>query len=57
MYVCSTLCVTVNAASRVQSFFTHHTDSILSFACSADGSLAATGQQGVNPFVTVWNTK
>ena len=57
VYVCSTLCVTLNSTSRVQTFFQHHTDAIISFACTTDGTYAATGQMGVKPFVCVWNTR
>lgn len=56
VYVCSTLAVTINKATKIQSFFQHHTDAIISFACSTDGTLAATGQLGSHPFIAVWNT-
>lgn len=55
VYICSTLGATINRASRVQSFYQHHTDAITSFAVSSDGLLAATGQWGTNPFVSVWD--
>jgi WD40 repeat protein len=56
VYICSTLGITLNRVSKVQNFFQHHTDAIISFACSSDGSLAASGQLGMCPFVTVWDT-
>jgi microtubule-associated protein-like 6 len=56
VYVCSTLAVTINRATKIQSFFQHHTDAIISFATSTDGVLAATGQLGSHPFIAVWNT-
>lgn len=34
-----------------------HSDSIVSFGCSKDGTLVATGQMGQNPMVFIWETK
>ena len=55
VYICSTLGVTVNRSSKVQNFYQHHTDAITSFAVSTDGLLAATGQWGTSPFISVWD--
>ena len=55
VYICNTIGVTVNRGSKVQNFYQHHTDAITSFTVSSDGLLAATGQWGTSPFVSVWD--
>ena len=57
VYNVSTLGVVLNAVSRSQNIFKYHSDAIICMACSADGSLVATGQMGANPTVAVWDAK
>lgn len=56
MFICSTVGVVMNKTTRAQNFYQGHTESITSFAASADGTLVATGQMGLTPTVCIWRS-
>eukprot|EP00606_Chrysophyceae_sp_TOSAG23-5_P001243 GSChrysophyteH2.ASY1.ANO1.529.1 assembled CDS len=56
VFVAATMGVVMSRSNRAQSFFQRHTDKITAFASTSDGSLAASGQMGHEPFVCVWDT-
>ncbi|CAG9336068.1 unnamed protein product [Blepharisma stoltei] len=47
----------MNPITRKQQFFFGHTAPISCLAVSTDGTLVATGQEGANPLVLVWEIK
>ena len=49
--------VVLDQDSNTQRHFLAHTDDIISFDISLDGTLAVTGEIGRNPLICVWNTE
>ena len=56
VFISSTIGVVMNCDNHSQKFYQHHTDRITAFAVSKIGNIIATGQMGVNPFISIWNT-
>ena len=49
--------IVLNPSSNTQKHFITHTDDIIAFDLNPAGTLAATGEIGRTPLLTVWNTE
>ncbi|CAG9326453.1 unnamed protein product [Blepharisma stoltei] len=57
LYHTAAIGVALNTSANTQNHFIAHTDDIISFDISPDGTLAATGEIGKSPLLCVWNTE
>ena len=48
--------IVLNTLANTQKHFIAHTDDIIAFDCNVTGTLAATGEVGRTPLLSIWNT-